>query len=184
MSQQLALSRISELRQEISSIANVPKASRDKAIQYAMRLVSQHPGQQNQDERVAKMFMLDLTACLEGVDLDVLEKLVDPKRVRSKWLPSVPEVAAFIDEKMEPKRVSIGFMLDEIAYLERRETTEAVSPEERARRADMLKRAAAVIRDAAYKKSPLRPMQAQEGPELNEARLKALRSLEAMRRAE
>jgi hypothetical protein len=180
-----AISKINELKREISTIANCPKADPRRAVEFAMALVGCYPGQQWADEKVAKHFMRKLSDCLAGVDLDVLTAMVDPKSglvANSKKLPTIAEVHHWIENRMSPKYSRIGWYLDEIKRLEDSDEPEVVSPEERARRADMLKRASAAIKDAAYRKAPLKPIQAQEGPELNEARMAALRNLETMRR--
>lgn len=148
-------SRIAELKQEIAAIANVPKASSETALLAATKLVASYPGQQGSDPVVAKEYMRQIVNLCTGVDLDVLAVMIDVTistslvRKEPTFLPTAAKVAEWIDWKMDPKRSRIGWYLDEIKSIEERETEEKVSPEERARRADMLRKVSQVIKDTA-----------------------------------
>lgn len=141
--------RVSDLRAEIDAIANCPKANGETAAKTAVALVAAYPSQQAHDPIVAKAYMRQLTELLMGQDLDVLQALLGEFVRKHKFLPAVAEVADFIDSKMEPKRSRIGWYLDEIKAIEDRQAEEQVTPEERTRRADMLRNVSMVIRETA-----------------------------------
>lgn len=150
---QLSHSRVQELREEISRIANAPKANSETAAKCVIMLLACWPGQQNPDQRVAAAFVQQLINLCTGVDVDVLQALVDPRGNfvnKREFLPSIASVSDFIEGKMEPKASRIGWYLDEIALLERK-VEPLISDEERTRRADMLRKTAVVIRETAKK---------------------------------
>lgn len=118
--------RIAELRKEIDAIANCPKASEETATKAVTLLLANYPGQQNPDPRIAQAMVRQMVNVCTGVDLDVLQAMIELKsstsllRQESSFLPNPAKVAEWIDWKMDPKRSRIGFYLDEIAMLERR----------------------------------------------------------------
>jgi hypothetical protein len=175
------INRPSELRAEIDAIANVPKANGELAAKTATALVAAYPSQQAQDPMVAKGYMRQLIELLVGQDVDVLAALLSQFARTHKFMPAVAEVADFIESKMEPKRARVGWYLDEIAAIERKHKDEAVTPDERAARADMLRKTAAVIRETVRKKHAFPAWHAPEGADLDNARMEALANLEAGR---
>jgi hypothetical protein len=178
-------SRIQALKAEINAIANVPKANELTAAKCVTALLACYPGQQNQDERVASAFVQQLKNLCTGVDVDVLQKLIDAGSSASlvrkhKWLPTISEVGDFIESRMEPKRVRIGFYLDEIAVL-KREAEPQIPTDERQRRAQRLRDTATVIRQTARALEFTAPAPFKQMPEMEAAprRLAALAYLEA-----
>lgn len=182
--------RIQELKAEISAIANVPKANSETAAKAVTLLLACYPNQQNPDERVAKAFVQQLINLCTGVDLDVLQAMIEVNsgsslvRQKPSFLPNAGEVAEWIDWKMEPKRSRIGWYLDEIKAIEDRHEEAKVTPEERMRRVDMLIKVSQVIRETSkvtQRASP--PLKAWQATEIEAAplRIEALRNLDAMR---
>jgi hypothetical protein len=181
MNKQLSTNRLHELRKEIDAIANMPKANSETAAKAAVALVACWPGQQAQDEMVAKAYMRRLTELLIGQDIDVLQKLLDEFVRKQKFLPAIAEVEDFIDSKMEPKRSRISWYLDEIKALEERDSVRMASPEERERQYQRAREVSRIIRETAQKKcvQNLPPaIQMPDGKAAHAARMEALANLE------
>ena len=149
--QQLQESRAQQIRAEIDAISKAPKATATEALRYVTALLASYPGQQSQDDRVARAYARQLRDLCAGVDLDVLQAMINPKSglvSRQKFLPAIAEVSAFIEEKMEPKLTRLGWHIDELERLEKKPDP-PINDEERKRRAEMLRKTAAVIRETA-----------------------------------
>jgi hypothetical protein len=182
------ISRVTELNHEISVIANCPKSDQRRAVEFAVALVACYPGHQWGDDMVAKAYMRQLSNCLAGVDLDVLAAMMNPKTglvSKLKKLPTIGDVSHWIEVAMEPKLTRIGWYLDEIKRIEDKRTEVEVTEEERERRLRVSKEVKAIMIETGRKLSGKTGPKATgqvDGPEANEARLRALKSLEAMRR--
>lgn len=150
-----ASSRIEEINRAIAAIANVPKATREVALKAATALVASYPGQQSSDPIVAKAYMQQLVSVCTGVDLDVLQAMLDVNlstslvRQERTFMPTPAKVAEWIDWKMQPKRSRIGWYLDEIAAIEKAAEEQALPADERQARAEKLLKVSAEIRAAA-----------------------------------
>lgn len=175
MPNELTTPRSRELRAAVDAMANAPRSTPVAAVRYATILLACWPGQQSQDESVAKVYSRQMVDLLTGVELEILQALIDPKGgfvPKQKFLPSIAEVAGFIDGREGPKRDRIGVYLDEIKELER-PPEPVVSDEERKRRADMLRKTADVIRRAAKatQRAAPTPKQTSQGKKLMETDL-------------
>jgi hypothetical protein len=178
-----SLNRISELRAEISAIADVPKANGLLASKTALALIACWPGQQAQDPMVAKAYMRQLSELLVGQDHDVLNALLSDFVRKQDFLPTIAKISEFIEGKMDPKRSRIGWYLDEIALLER-EAEPEVPEEERRRNLEKLKAVSKVIKDTANamrRASPPLPAWHATEEEAQKGRLEALAYNDAMR---
>jgi len=186
--QVLGLSKVDQLRQEVAELSEVPRANNQQAMQYATALLASIPRVPHpNDPDAAKAYRRQLTESLVGVEIEILDGLVNP---RGQFLrkqvhpPAIAEVAQFVEDHMAPKLSAIGSKLDQITAIEERDAEAALPEEERARRADMLRKCASVIRETAKKvqraRPPLRANQATE-EQVAPLRMEALKNLNAMR---
>jgi len=152
--QQLQESRAQQIRAEIDAISKAPKATETEALRYVTALLASYPGQQSQDGRVARAYARQLRDLCAGVDLDVLQAMINPQSglvSRQKFLPAIAEVSAFIEEKMEPKLTRLGWHIDELERLEKKPDP-PISDEERKRNTEKFDRLVAERRAEAWRK--------------------------------
>jgi hypothetical protein len=180
-----AISRIEELKREVEAIARIPRADAKTALEYVMRLIGCFPNQGNMSDASAKIFIQALVDLCVGVQISTLQQMVDAKSGLvsecGNFIPSLTQVRAFIERREELLRKRIGYKVGEIEQLESR--TEEVTPEERAKRADMLQAVAKDIRNEGrpdWRSEPMQAAKALPGQVHNpEALLASLDNLEA-----
>jgi hypothetical protein len=180
-----AISRIEELKREVEAIARIPRADAKTALEYVMRLIGCFPNQGNMSDASAKIFIQALVDLCVGVQIGTLQQMVDAKSGLvsecGNFIPSLTQVRAFIERREELLRKRIGYKVGEIEQLEIR--TEEVTPEERAKRADMLQAVAKDIRNEGrpdWRSEPMQAAKALPGQVHNpEALLASLDNLEA-----
>lgn len=149
------LSRLREAREELTRLTDVPRANTEIASHYALALLASmnresHPN----DPALRAIFKRQLVERLAGVEIFILDKMVDPTHGFVSTLvfpPSIGEISEWIEAKREPMLRRIDLQMEEIRRLEESDA-EAVTEEQRQRNHQMLADVSKVIKETAEAK--------------------------------